>query len=166
MRPICHAPEYITKSESSLPGCGCRGRCATPYAFTPPSGGRKLVGRPSAILSGGLRCLRDQLFPRRAYARAFEALLARESDKQACRTMVGLLALAHDRACEAELAHAIDADLDAGCPPDLDRLRDRFKPDQAAIPIVAVELVPLSAYDELAAVRAPKTELALEGGVA
>ena len=27
---------------------------------------------------------RDQLFPRRAYARAFEALLARESEKQAC----------------------------------------------------------------------------------
>jgi len=42
----------------------------------------------------------------------------------------------------------------------------RFKPDEAAIPHVAVELVPLSAYDELAAVRAPKTELALEGGVA
>ena len=36
--------------------------------------------------------------------------------------MVGLLALAHDRACELELAWAIDADLDAGVPPDLDRL--------------------------------------------
>jgi hypothetical protein len=30
-----------------------------------------------------------QLFPRCAYARAFEALLATESEKQACRTMVG-----------------------------------------------------------------------------
>ena len=109
---------------------------------------------------------RDQLFPRHAYARAFEVLLAKESEKQACRTMVGLLALAHDRACEAELAHAIDAGLDAGGLPDLDRLRDRFKPDQAVIPHVAVELVPLSAYDELAAVRAPKTELALDAGVA
>jgi hypothetical protein len=67
---------------------------------------------------------RDQLFPRRAYACAFEVLLAKESEKQACRSMVGLLALAHDRACEAELAHVIDADLDAGCLPDLDRLRD------------------------------------------
>src|SRR5271157_6002506 len=38
---------------------------------------------------------RDQLFPRRAYARAFEVLLAKESEKQACRTMVALLALAH-----------------------------------------------------------------------
>jgi hypothetical protein len=34
------------------------------------------------------------------------------------------------------------------------------------IPNVAVELVPLSAYDELVAVRAPTTDLALGGGVA
>ena len=41
--------------------------------------------------------------------------------------MVGLLALAHDRACEADLAQAIDADLDIGVLPDLDRLGDRLK---------------------------------------
>jgi hypothetical protein len=119
--------------------------------------------KPMALLN---LVYRDQLFPRRAYARAFEALLAKESEKQACRTMVDLLALAHDRACEAELAHVIDADLDAGCLPDLDRLRDCFKPDRAVIPDVAVELVPLSAYDELAAVRAPKTGPVRDGGVA
>lgn len=72
--------------------------------------------------------------PHRAYARAFAALLAKESEKQACRTMVGLLALAHDRACEAELAEAIDADLDGGALPNLGRLRQRFTPDQAVIP--------------------------------
>jgi transposase InsO family protein len=109
---------------------------------------------------------RDQLFPRRAYARAFEELLAKGSEKQACRTMVGLLALAHDRACEADLAQAIDADLDIGVLPDLDRLCDRFKPDRSVIPNVAVELVPLSAYDELAAVRAPNADLVRDGGVA
>ena len=109
---------------------------------------------------------RDQLFPRRAYARAFAALLAKESEKQACRIMVGLLALAHDRACEAELAQTIDAGLDAGDLPDLDRLYQRFTPDRTAIPNVAVELVPLSAYDELAAVRAPNTGLVFEGGAA
>jgi hypothetical protein len=119
--------------------------------------------KPMALLN---LVYRDQLFPRRAYARAFEELLASESEKQACRTMVGLLALAHERACEAELAQAIDADIDAGALPDLDRLRDRFKPDRAAIPNVAVELVPLAAYDELAAVRAPNTDLVLDGGVA
>jgi len=78
--------------------------------------------------------------------------------------MVGLLALAHDRACEAELAHMIDADLDAGILPDLSRLRGHFRPDRAAIPEVAIELVPLTAYDELAAVRTPNT--VLDGGVA
>ena len=119
--------------------------------------------KPMALLN---LAYRDQLFPRRAYARAFEALLANENEKQACRTMVGLLALAHDRACEAELAHAIDADLAAGCLPELDRLRERFKPDRMLIPDVAVELVPLSAYDELAAVHAPKSGLMLDGGVA
>jgi len=119
--------------------------------------------KPMALLN---LVYRDQLFPRGAYARAFEALLAKESEKQACRTLVGLLALAHDRACEAELAHAIDADLDAGGLPDLDRLRERFAPDRAAIPHVTVELGPLSAYDELAAVRAPTATSRYEGGVA
>ena len=119
--------------------------------------------KPMALLN---LVYRDQLFPRRAYARAFEVLLVSASEKQACRTMVGLLALAHERACEVELARAIDADLDAGVLPDLDRLRDRFQPDRAAIPEVAVELLPLSAYDELAVVRAPNIELVRDGGVA
>jgi transposase InsO family protein len=109
---------------------------------------------------------RDQLFPRRAYARAFDALLSAASEKQACRIMVGLLALAHDRACEAELAHAIEADLAAGTLPNLDRLRARFQPDLAVIPEIAVALAPLSAYDELAAVHAPNTAPVLTGGVA
>jgi len=69
-------------------------------------------------------------------------------------------------ACEAELAHAIEADLDASRLPNLDRLHERFKPDRALIPDVAVRLTPLSAYDELAAVCQPKTELVLEGGAA
>jgi hypothetical protein len=80
--------------------------------------------------------------------------------------MVGLLALAHDRACEVELAQLIEADLDANVLPDLNRLRDCFKPDRNAIPDVAIALVPLSAYDELAAVRAPTAALVLDGGVA
>jgi len=108
--------------------------------------------KPMALLN---LVYRDQLFPRSAFARAFEALLAGEGEKRACRTMVGLLALAHDRACEAELAEVIDADLDAGRLPDLAAMRERFRPDAASIPDVAIELAPLSAYDELATVIAP-----------
>jgi len=37
---------------------------------------------------------RDQIFPRQAYARAFDALLQEEGAKRACRVMVALLALA------------------------------------------------------------------------
>src|SRR6202008_1801071 len=46
----------------------------------------------------------EQRFPPPAYQRAFEALLAGASEKHACRPMVGLLALAHDAACQADLA--------------------------------------------------------------
>jgi hypothetical protein len=106
--------------------------------------------KPMALLN---LVYREQLFPRRAYARAFEVLLAGESEKRACRTLVGLLALAHERACEAELAQAIDADLDAGKLPDLDALRQRFAPAAAAVPDVVVELAPLHLYDELGTVR-------------
>jgi hypothetical protein len=105
--------------------------------------------KPMALLN---LVYRDQLFPRRAYVRAFEKLLAERGDKQACRTMVDLLALAHDRACEAQLAAAIDADLAVGELPDLDRLRQRFRAE-TVVPAVAVNLAPLSAYDELASIR-------------
>lgn len=95
---------------------------------------------------------RDQLFPRQAYRRAFDALRERYDDRRACKVTVELLALAHERACEAELAETIAADLDAGRLPDLAALRIRFRPEQAQIPHVAVELASLAVYDELASV--------------
>jgi len=106
--------------------------------------------KPMALLN---LVYRDQLFPRRAYRGAFEALLAADSEKRACRTMVGLLALAHERACEAELAAALDAELEAGRLPDLDTLRRRFAPDPGTIPEIIVAPTPLRLYDELATVQ-------------
>ena len=105
--------------------------------------------KPMALLN---LVYRDQLFPRPAYARAFEALCADVGGKRACKVTVELLALAHDRTCEAELAEIIDADLDAGQLPDIDLLRARFGPAPGSVPDIEVELVPLSAYDELAAI--------------
>ena len=103
---------------------------------------------------------RDELFPRAAFARAFAALKADLSDRQACKITVELLALAHDRACEAELAEAIDADLDAGRLPDLAFLRAYFGPEPDTVPLIDVDVVPLSADDELATVfmMAPAAE--------
>lgn len=102
--------------------------------------------KPMALLG---MVYRDQLFPRDAYRRTFDRLIERLPERVACRTMVELLALAHDRACEAELADILAADLAAGCMPDMAALRTRFAPDPAALPDVVVELVPLTAYDAL-----------------
>ena len=98
---------------------------------------------------------RDQLFPRPAYRRAFEALSADVGDKRACKVTVELLALAHDRACEAELADIIDRDLDAGRLPDLAGLSARFGPAPESVPVIEVDLVPLNTYDELVLCFAP-----------
>ena len=95
---------------------------------------------------------RDQLFPRPAYRKAFEAMGVEWGDKRACKAVVELLALAHDRACEAELAEIVGADLAAGRLPDLSALRERFGPSPGSVPLIEVELVPLSDYDELAAI--------------
>jgi hypothetical protein len=105
--------------------------------------------KPMALLN---LVYRDQLFPRPAYGRAFEALRERCDDRPACKIMVELLALAHERSCEAELAEIIAADLDAGRLPDLAALRAHFRPDETPVPHVTVELAPLGAYDELATV--------------
>jgi hypothetical protein len=65
--------------------------------------------------------------------------------------MVGLLALAHERGCEAELAVALQADLDVGALPDLEAMIERFRPKDATLPIVVVTLPSLAIYDEIVA---------------
>jgi len=105
---------------------------------------------------------RDQLFPRPAFRKAFEAMCVEVGDKRACKVTVELLALAYDRACEAELAQIIDIDLDGGRLPDPAALRERFGPAPGAVPMVEVRLVPLNVYDELAAVYAVEQTFSLE----
>lgn len=63
--------------------------------------------------------------------------------------MVGLLALAHDRACEAALAAELEAILDGGDLPDLRALQQQFTPPAAAAPTVTVSLPAAIAYDAL-----------------
>src|SRR6195952_4601633 len=106
-----------------------------------------LKRKPMALM--GL-VYRDKLFPRQAYRRTFDALLAAVSARVACRTMVDLLALAHDRACEGELAKRLTQDLDADILPDMRILRAAFTPDAEILPTIVITYMPLSAYDELA----------------
>ena len=102
--------------------------------------------KPMALLN---LVYRDQLFPREAYRLTFDRLLEKLPEQSACRLMVDLLALAHDRGCEAELALLLAADLAAGQLPNLAALRTRFAPDPAGLPEVVVHLTPLVDYDEL-----------------
>ena len=71
--------------------------------------------------------------------------------RTACRIMVGLLALAHERACEAELACELDQLIEADIVPDLAALESRFAPVLASIPTVTVTLPSATVYDALLA---------------
>ena len=55
------------------------------------------------------------------------------------------------------LAGLIDAELDAGRLPDLAILHEWFGPNPASVPVIKVEFVSLSSYDELVAVCAVPT---------
>ena len=92
---------------------------------------------------------RDQLFPRDAYRHTFDRLVEKLPERAACKTMVELLALAHERTCEAELARLLAVELEAGRLPDLAKLRAVFAPDPASLPAVAVELPSLAIYNSL-----------------
>ncbi len=58
-------------------------------------------------------------------------LLEVQGEREACRTTVELLAMAHERACEAELAGLLAEDLTARRTPCLTTLRARFSPASA-----------------------------------
>jgi hypothetical protein len=102
--------------------------------------------KPMALLN---LVYRDRLFPRDAYRYTFEALLERRPEKQACRMMVELLALAHDRGCETELADLLSKLLEAGQLPEMADVLERFAPDPAHLPQVVVHLTPLTDYEDL-----------------
>lgn len=93
--------------------------------------------------------LRDEMFPRDEYRRTWERLQEGLSERQACKTMVGLLDLAARGACEADLAQVLAGLLQAGTLPDLPGLEERFAPRVAELPEVKVELPTLADYDTL-----------------
>jgi hypothetical protein len=102
--------------------------------------------KPMALL--GL-VYRDQIFPREAYRRCFDRLLEQLPERLACKIIINLLCLAHERGCEAELADILTCGLDQRRLPDLTALQQRFAPDPATLPTCVVQIRPLSDYDAL-----------------
>jgi transposase InsO family protein len=103
--------------------------------------------KPAALLN---LIYRDQLFPREAYRRMFADLREQLGDRPACKQMVELLRLAHERACEGQLAAELETLLANRQLPDLAALRARFAPDAASLPQVRVLLPSLHEYELLA----------------
>lgn len=104
--------------------------------------------RKPMALAGSL--YRDSLFPREEYRRAWATLDHALPRKDACKRMVALLALAHDEACEAELAGLIADALQAGALPDPAGLRTRITERARSLPAdLTVVLPPLASYDSL-----------------
>ena len=138
----------------------------TSHAFTLPRG-RAPAGRRDHVINyhhviHSLRrkpqalanlTYRDKLFPRQVFARTWEALAAALDQRLACRTMVGLLWLAHDRACEGELAAVLQDLLDTARLPDLNELERRFERPVHEAPSVTVEMPETTVYDALLSAR-------------
>ncbi len=102
--------------------------------------------KPAALLN---LVYRDQLFPRDAYRHTWDRLLAAQPPRTACRIMVGLLALAHERACEADLACELASLIKANALPDLATMEARFAPVPGRVPDVTVTLPLPTLYDAL-----------------
>ena len=124
----------------------------------PPSDGRRVQVVDYRHIIHSLRCkpmallhlvYRDALFPRPAYRVAWDCLIAAREARIACRIMVELLALAHERGCEAELAAALVEQMQDGGVPDPAPLRARFAPVATRLPTVAVNLPSIASYDTL-----------------
>ncbi len=105
------------------------------------------VAAPQADGAAELGPPRRPVPPRRVPP-GLDALREGPDDRRACRRTVDLLALAHDRCCEAQLAAEIERGLDAGELPDAKVLRERFLPPPESLPAIGTEVPALSEYDD------------------
>jgi hypothetical protein len=92
--------------------------------------------------------LRDAVFPRAVYRQTWERLAAALPEREACKSIVGLLALAAD-GHEAQLADELEQLIELDQLPDLQALTALLAPPRCEVPDVAVELPTLAGYDEL-----------------
>ena len=92
--------------------------------------------------------LRDAMFPRAVYRQTWERLNASLSEREACKTIVGLLVLAAD-GHEAQLATELEQLIELDQLPDLLALTALLAPRPGVLPTVTVELPELAGFDAL-----------------
>ena len=92
--------------------------------------------------------LRDAAFPRPVYRQTWERLISQRPEREACKTMVGLLVLAAD-GHEAQLAQELEQLIELDQLPDLNALTQLLAPPKGNVPEVVVTLPALASYDDL-----------------
>jgi hypothetical protein len=92
--------------------------------------------------------LRDAAFPRAVYRQTWERLASSRPEREACKTMVGLLVLAAD-GHEAQLAQELEQLMEFDQLPDLHALTLLLAPPNTEVPQVMVTLPTLASYDTL-----------------
>ena len=92
--------------------------------------------------------LRDAAFPRAVYRQTWERLAAAVPERQACKTMVGLLVLAAN-GHEAQLATELEQLIELNQLPDLLALEALLAPPRSEVADVVVKLPTLAEYDAL-----------------
>ena len=138
--------------------CWLGGQCVLSMPRARPAQGQR-VGRSIDYrhLVGALKrkpgafarwVLRDAAFPRAAYRQTWQRLSAQRPEREACKTMVGLLVLAAD-GHEAQLAQELEQLVELDQLPDLSALTQLLAPPKGEVPQVLVTLPTLASYDEL-----------------
>jgi len=93
--------------------------------------------------------LRDDLFPDESY-KAVWAWLDREMEaRKACKTMVGILALAHRADCEKRLGEHLQVMMSCRTLPRLHELRQKFEHREQIIPDIHVNQPAAASYNAL-----------------
>ena len=92
--------------------------------------------------------LRDAMFPRAVYRQSWERLSARLPEREACKTIVGLLVLAAE-GHEAQLAIELEQLIELDQLPDLLALTALLAPRPGVLPVVTVDLPELAGFDAL-----------------
>ena len=93
--------------------------------------------------------IRDELLPDETYKAVWSWLDKEMEARKACKTMVGILALAHRADCETQLGEYLQELMASSTLPGLLALQNKFESRVQSVPDVQVNQPPVSDYDSL-----------------
>ncbi len=107
---------------------------------------RSLERKPQAFRYSKLR---EDLLPGETYKGIWNWLDTTMEARRACKTIVGILALAHRANCEKQLGEHLQMMMDRSAVPSLYQLQQQFGKKEPMVPSIKVNQPPAMAYDAL-----------------